>query len=181
MHRIWEKRPLRCASELVNAFMLVGLYCHRYGLESDNSFQDSISALLTIVSTAMTKTVLSEYGWHSLVNDSERIQVGNYQCLLGSMIAHSCEPNVEWSFDGQYFRVKALRYVLCGVFDCSAVMHLLCQAHRGERGNSHQLRREQGCTLCQATATFGQFHGGLLLCQVHARGETNVRRPMPQL
>lgn len=71
---------------------------------------ERVTTLVTLLAAEQTKAELIEYGWHKKTEMST-VQHGHFQCLLGSQIGHSCQPNAEWSFDNtaQRFYIHTTR------------------------------------------------------------------------
>lgn len=109
LHRIWKLKTVHTSTELTNALLLLGVYVHQHKHLFDNLHKETIVPLVKVLAASITKCVISEYGWHMVDEGGECNQVGNYQCLLGSLIGHSCEANCEWSFDGTHFHIKTKR------------------------------------------------------------------------
>ncbi|KAI2799830.1 hypothetical protein BLOT_014258 [Blomia tropicalis] len=112
--RISNRRSRRSSWEIANAIYILIVYCYKSDIKMLPI--ESALSLIRILATEIMKVACNEYGWfeHDVQNDNNRINLGNYQCLVGSRIGHSCSPNVEWKFNGKRFEVVTIRPIEVG-------------------------------------------------------------------
>ena len=123
--RISNRRSRRSSWEIANAIYILIVYCYKSDIKM-LPIESAIS-LIRILATEIMKVACNEYGWfeHDTQNDNNRINLGNYQCLVGSRIGHSCSPNVEWKFNGKRFEVVTIRFVTYNLIHCSMCLIII--------------------------------------------------------
>ena len=75
---------------------------HDFFKQNDNEFMLSFIDMI-IVDTR--RIIFNVFGWHEYNEDwTLRGHVANCQCLVGSLINHSCVPNTNWEFNNGQIR-----------------------------------------------------------------------------
>lgn len=105
-NRLLEQLTAFSHSQLSSALLQLFFYMavknvNKEAVEKENSVYkdiEKVTALVILLAAEQAKTELAEYGWHKKTEMST-VQHGHFQCLLGSQLGHSCQPNAEWSFD----------------------------------------------------------------------------------
>lgn len=64
--------------------------------------------IIDFLAKSIYKTQLNEYICHEMTEKGEKSEYANFQCLIGSIINHNCEPNAEWYFQDGHFKIKTL-------------------------------------------------------------------------
>lgn len=110
MQTINKRKQSRSANEITNAIYLLAIY-HFKAQALGNNLEDQsrIQFMVNHISIMILKAIVNEYSWHEINSQQERVQVGHFQCLFGSLVGHKCEPNAEWTFDGQRFLIKTVK------------------------------------------------------------------------
>ena len=105
VQQIEDKKPNRTAHEFTSAFFLYMLYCFKFKVSVN--YMDAPKLVATLA-TLVQQVTSNEYNWHS-VESRQKIRVGEFQCLFGSLVGPSCDPNTEWYFDGKRFTLKTIK------------------------------------------------------------------------
>ena len=74
---------------------------------------DDFMSMIAIVQLNIRKLVTNVFSWN-IYDDSYQVtkNVATCQCLVGSFINHSCDPNVEWDFKNGCIVYLTTRYVI---------------------------------------------------------------------
>ncbi|KPM06989.1 SET domain-containing protein [Sarcoptes scabiei] len=84
---------------------------HQMNLDSKSIFLDFIAMIVVDI----RRIVFNVFGWHEYNQDwSLRGHVANCQCLVGSLINHSCVPNTNWEFQDGWIRFITNRTITKG-------------------------------------------------------------------
>lgn len=79
-----------------------------HGLRQQRPKMDFFVTFVDLVIVNFRRIIVNVFGWHEY-DDSGIIAdyVANAQCLVGSLINHSCQPNCTWSFEDGLIRFVA--------------------------------------------------------------------------
>ena len=108
------KQPFVPMNKLAHAIYLASIYWYQTKMTTMD--QQIFAQLIRCLAIEYTKAELNEYCYRMWIKDSNNpelpsseINVSYFQCLFGSRIGHSCEPNCEWRFDGSQFSLMNIR------------------------------------------------------------------------
>ncbi|KAI2811483.1 hypothetical protein BLOT_002660 [Blomia tropicalis] len=112
--QVERRQPLRSASELTVAILVLCLYRYQLNLDSFGvKNDDELSYLIAILATEMAKVTLTEFGWHDYVGNDRR-SLASFQCLIASNINHSCEYNSTWDYSNGRLIIRSERSITNG-------------------------------------------------------------------
>lgn len=113
MHKqLHHRSPNRTAHELTGAIFLYALYRYKSNLKSMGS-QEQVTRLIGILALDIAKTTLTQFNWHETVK-KEQLPMGSFQCLIGAVIGHGCEPNATWSYYNGKLWIKSTKSIQAG-------------------------------------------------------------------